>query len=296
MKKILLILAALAAVVLAGGIGYLFLMEDEAPDAVLVDGDREQPDDEGEEILTLEADNSTGADILEALDYETIQNPDTVAWLLIPGTRINNSVVQSFDNLVYLRANERREESIYGCYFADAECSVSSRELLNHNTIVYGHSDLQDNPEGPRFSELYKFTDPQFASRTPVIEFSTLYDFMNWEVFAVFYTTVDFDYISAEPEGGVKALAAEAKKQSIYDYGIQVGEDDHILTLSTCSVKDGNDGTHRFVVMARLLDEDAQVPAAVEVKAHTPGEELPETRTQEEETSETETEAETAEA
>ena len=290
MKKVLLILAALAAVVLVGGISYVLLfMEDEAPNAVLVDGAGEQASDEEPEILTLEADSSTGADILEALDYETIQNPDTVAWLVVPGTRINNSVVQSFDNLVYLRANERREYSVYGCYFADAECRVSSREFLNHNTIVYGHSDLQDNPEGPRFSELYKFTDPQFARSTPVIEFSTLYDFMNWEVFAVFYTTVDFDYIAAEPEGGIKALADEAKKQSIYDYGVQVGEDDHILTLSTCSIKEGDDGTHRFVVMARLLDEDAEVPATVDVKAHTPGEELPEEPVPETENPEAET-------
>lgn len=272
MKKILLALAAIAAVVLVGGIAFvLVFMEDENPNAVLVDGVPEASSDgPGEIIATLDA--NTGADILEALDYETTQNPDTVAWLYIPNTRINNSVVQSFDNQVYLRANERREYSVYGCYFADAECNVSTRELLNHNTIVYGHSDLQDNPEGPRFSELFKFTDPEFARITPVIEFSTLYDFMDWQVFAVFYTTVDFDYIAAEPEGGIANLAEEAKKRSIYDYGVEVGEDDHILTLSTCSIRDGNDGTHRMVVMAKLLPEDAQKPITVNVKAQTPAE------------------------
>ena len=274
MKKILLILAALAAVVLVGGIGYVVLfMEDGAPDTVQVDGPGEEAPEEEPEIMTLEEDNSTDADILDALDYETTQNQDTVAWLLIPHTRINNSVVQGFDNHVYLRANERREYSVYGCYFADAECNVSTRELLNHNTVVYGHSDLQDNPEGPRFSELFKFTDPQFARATPTIHFSTIQDYMDWQVFAAFYTTVDLDYISAEPEGGIKALADEAKRLSVFDYGVEVGEDDHILTLSTCSIKDGNDGTHRFVVMAKLLPEGAKLPTSADIRENAPGRE-----------------------
>lgn len=273
-KVILLVFSLLALVGVLGGFVYVLLME-EPPDAVLVDGAGESSSDGQQEILTLEAETTTGADILEALDYETTQNQDTVAWLRVPHTRINNSVVQSFDNLVYLRANERREYSVYGCYFADAECSVSSRELLNHNTIVYGHSDLQDNPEGPRFSELFKFIDQEFARTTPIIEFSTLYDIMNWQIFAIFYTTVDFNYIDAEPEDGIKALADEAKRRSIYDYGVQVGEDDHILTLSTCSVKDGNDGTHRLVVMAKLLPEDADIPITATVKPHAPGSGVP---------------------
>ena len=81
-----------------------------------------------------------------------------------------------------------------------------------------------------------------------------------------------FDYIAADPEGGVDALAAEAKKKSLYDYGVAVGPDDHILTLSTCSVRDGDDGTHRLVVMAKLLPEGAEPPETVNIKVQTPAE------------------------
>lgn len=268
MKKIILALAALAAVVLVGGIAFVLLFMEEDPEAALAGGSGEDlPNNEVRVITNVETD----ADVLDALDYEITQNKDTVAWLTVPNTRINNSVVQGHDNIVYLRTNERRESSIYGCYFADAECSVSTRELLNHNTIVYGHSDLQDNPEGQRFSQLFKFIDPEFARKTPVIHFSTIHNFMDWQVFAVFYTTVDFNYIDAEPEGGLRQLADEAKRQSIYDYGVAVGDNDHILTLSTCSVRDGSDGTHRLVVMAKLLPEGAELPEEAEVKAKTAG-------------------------
>lgn len=267
MKKVLLALALVAAIVVMGGLAYVLLVMEDDPDAAFVGGSEAAiPDAQ----LNVPRAIETQADVLDALDYETTQNQDTVAWLKIPNTRVNNSVLQGHDNIAYLRTNERREPSIYGCFFADAECNVSSRELLSHNTVVYGHSDLQDNPDGPRFSQLFKFTDPEFAKTTPVIEFSTIEDFMDWQVFAVFYTTTDFDYISAEPEGGVNALAAEAGKKSLYNYGVTVGPEDHILTLSTCSVRDGNDGTHRLVVMAKLLPEGAVPPESANITVQTP--------------------------
>lgn len=267
MKKILLALAAIAAVVVLGGFVYVLVFMEEPPDTALVGGsDASLPDAQ----LNVPREVETQADVLDALDYETTQNQDTVAWLHIPGTRVNNSVLQGHDNIAYLRTNERKEASVYGCYFADAECNVGPRELLSHNTVVYGHSDLQDNPDGPRFSQLFKFTDPEFAKTTPVIEFSTLENFMDWQVFAVFYTDTGFDYIAAEPEGGVDRLAAEAKQKSLYDYGVAVGPEDRILTLSTCSIRDGSDGTHRLVVMAKLLPEDAPLPETANLTVQTP--------------------------
>ena len=186
--------------------------------------------------------------------------------LRVPGTTINNSVLQSHDNMTYLRTNEAREYDIYGCYFADWECSVGERENFSPNTVIYGHSDLKDNPEGPRFSQLFRFTDPEFAAKTPVIRFSTIQDYMEWEIFAVFYTRTDFDYISAEPEGGAEALAKAAMERSIYDYGVTVGPEDHILTLSTCTVKEGaEDRSQRLVVMARMLPEEAETPVRAEI-------------------------------
>ncbi|MDK2812959.1 MAG: sortase [Clostridiales bacterium] len=211
----------------------------------------------------------TLADIQEALDYEISQNPDTVAWLQVPGTQISNSVLQAHDNFFYLRQNERRQADVYGCYFADYECSVGARDVLSHNTIVYGHSDLQDNPEGKRFSQLHHFTDPDFAQENRVITFVTPTDAMRFEIFAVFYTDVGFDYIEPEPNGGIAALAATAKEKSLYDYGVSVGDDDHILTLSTCTVQYGADNhNYRFVVMGRLLGQDDPEPekTAITVK------------------------------
>jgi len=188
----------------------------------------------------------------------------------VPGTKINNCVLQSHDNEAYLRTNEQQEYDLYGCYFVDYECSVGARDVLSPNTIIYGHSDMTDNPDGKRFSQLFHFTDEEFAQNTPVISFSTLEGPMEWQVFAVFFTDVSFNYIEAAPSDGVQVLAKAAMEKSLYDYGVSVGKDDHILTLSTCSGRNGmNDRTQRFVVMAKLMPEEFTAPKTADLSVRT---------------------------
>ena len=270
MKKLIAGLAVIASLLLVAGFLYVLLfMEDVENDPA----SRSQPEQSGTSNARLNAPKEieTDADVLDAIDYYTQRNQDTVAWLRIPGTKINDPVLQSHDNFTYLRTDEFREYDLYGCYFADWECSVGPRDILSANTVVYGHSDLTDQPDGPRFSQLFHFADAEFAAATPVIHFSTLEEQMEWEVFAVVYTNTGFSYIDAEPEGGAQALAQEAMKRSIYDYGVTVGPEDKILTLSTCSVRDDpQDRSQRFVVMARLLPEGAEAPQTASVTPHTP--------------------------
>ena len=170
MKKIIAVLAVLIGLLLVAGFGFVLLFMEEPEDTMLVDNPNSQSQD-GQPQLNVPKEVVTQADELEALDVYTQQNQDTVGWLRVPGTTINNSVLQSHDNMTYLRTNEAREYDIYGCYFADWECSVGERENFSPNTVIYGLSDLKDNPEGPRFSQLFRFTDPDFARETPVISF-----------------------------------------------------------------------------------------------------------------------------
>ncbi len=184
------------------------------------------------------------------------KNRDTAGWLYIPGTDINNSVLQAFDNSYYIRRDEQRADNIYGCYFADCDAPLASAAELAPNTIIYGHSDLKDNPDGKRFSQLFKFTQDEFVKKTPNIYFSTSEEDLVWRVFAAFYTHTSFHYISTHPsETEFKRIVEKAREGSLYDYNVDVTADDRILTLSTCSVKHGTSGEYRFVVMARLLRE-----------------------------------------
>ncbi len=188
-------------------------------------------------------------------------NRDTVAWLEVPGAGVSDSVLQYLDNIYYERRDERQNYNIYGCYFMDYECPVSTREILAPNTVIYGHSAPNDDPDGKRFSKLFRYADPKVATANPCVTLTTEDERMLWEVFAVFYTDTSFDYIQVHITGDrMKEIADRAKTLSIYDYGIDITPEDKILTLSTCSDRDGDDGTHRFVIMARLMPEAALEP------------------------------------
>ncbi len=262
---VLLVLGFIAAAVYV--VGFMDNGEEDG-DTAPVGAAQDETNGTGESLRRVE----TEADLLDALDAATERNQDTVGWLRVPGTKINNCVLQSHDNEAYLGTNEKREYDLYGCYFVDYECFVGERDILSPNTIIYGHSDMTDNPEGKRFSQLFHFKDEEFAKNTPVVTFSTMGNTMQWQVFAVFFTDVDFNYIEAEPADGVQVLAKAAMEKSLYDYGVTVGKEDKILTLSTCSGKNGmNDRTQRFVVMAKLMPEDFTAPKTADLSVRESG-------------------------
>jgi sortase B len=204
----------------------------------------------------------------EKIDAGIVRNADTKGWLYIPNTTIDDSVLQAADNEYYLRLTEDKKYDIFGCYFADYECTLKTRDKMSKNTIIYGHSDLKDNKDGKKFSQLYHYTDIEFVKNNPYIFFSTVEEDMTWKVFAVFYTNISFNYIPADPNTTVfNDIISEAKQRSLYIISDEVKDGDKILTLSTCSAyyNKSDPDNYRLVVMARLVGANENTPATMEV-------------------------------
>lgn len=204
------------------------------------------------------------------------KNDDVVGWLQIPDTEIDNAVVQTTNNEFYLRKDELKQYSWTGCYWIDFECTVGpTAEDLGRSTVIYGHNvNYDDGKDKERFSQLFHFADEQWAKEHPYIYFSTPEEDMAWEVFAVAYTTDDFNYIQVLKDRKVSNeqiteaqminIVNEARERSEYDYNdVEVNGDDKIITLSTCSYKYGRRNDVRFIVMAKLVtEEDTPVETA----------------------------------
>ena len=86
-------------------------------------------------------------------------------------------------------------------------------------------------------------------------------DDMVFQITACFITDIDFDYIAPNPTGEELANFFEqvAKKNWLEFDGVTFGEEDTVLTLSTCCRKydEYNTGNQRLVLMAKLLPEGA---------------------------------------
>jgi len=188
-------------------------------------------------------------------------NADTVGWLTVPGTAIDEPVVQSLEsNDYYQRRNSVGRMSWEGSYFADFRCDFGSgkRADLPANTVIYGHS-VDEDPNGGRFSQLKKYTDPDFARAHPYICFSTQQTNAVYEVFAVFVTTVELPYNVPTLDAAQRAAIVDvAQFYSIYDYGVTITDADKLLTLSSESYAYDSSypNNYRFVVMARLVEQN----------------------------------------
>ncbi|MEG2074645.1 MAG: class B sortase, partial [Angelakisella sp.] len=195
------------------------------------------------------------------------QNPDTVGWLYVPGTTINEAAVQTIDNDYYLRRNHLGKQDFYGCYYVDFRANMGARSNLSQNTVIYGHN-IDDNPDGIKFAQLRKYLDKGFAADNQFIYFSTPESGMVWQVFAVFYTTSRQNYNDPNPTSAdYQSLLTDVRKRSMHNFDVPVTTNDKILTLSTCTYLNGSEwpNEYRYVVMAKLLPEGAALtPAKVE--------------------------------
>lgn len=196
------------------------------------------------------------------------QNSDTVGWLQIPNTTIDDVVVwyPGDENEFYYRKNFEKRQSFGGVFYADFRCKFDGKaDDLSQNTVIYGHS-MSDNPshETKLFSPLKFFKDEDFARENPYIYFSTTDEDLLWEVFAVFFATVELPYNIPELPDFLSTVG-ECRARSIYNYDVGVTESDKILTLSTCtySMPDGRSLTYpndyRFAVMAKLVTDKSNL-------------------------------------
>jgi len=192
------------------------------------------------------------------------QNADTVGWLHIPGTTIDDVVVHypHDANEFYLRRNFDKRTSKAGSYFADFRNTFNGRRGgLSRNTVIYGHSlDFNDSPDSPYFDQLKNFLNEDFARENPYIFFSVAGQDLAWEVFAVYYATIALPYNTPDfTDAEFADMLSEMQKRSEFIYGVEVGAQDKILTLSTCTyvfTPGVYPNRYRFAISARLVGEE----------------------------------------
>jgi len=174
------------------------------------------------------------------------KNNDTVGWIKIDGTKVNYPVVQSEDNDFYLSHDFRKNNNIGGWIFADYRVNF---ETFGKNTIIYGHNMNNKTMFGSVPSMLYN--GYLNNSSNNYIRISTPTCNTIWKVFSIYTIEPEVYYLKTNfrTEPFDKFLTT-IKNRSIYNFGIDVTDNDKILTLSTCD----NSGTKRVVVHAKMIN------------------------------------------
>ena len=201
--------------------------------------------------------NENTADLNAIFDPLLKINSDTMAWINIPNTKINNPVCQTDNNDYYLDHNFKKEKSRYGTLFFDYR-DIISAEGSSKNLVIYGHN-MKD---GNMFADLLKYKNLSFYKQNPTFTLTTRYTQSEYRVFSVFLINSkpndDNGYLynflrnSFVDDDSFNAWINEARKRSLIGKTVNVDEGDEILTLVTCAY-DFKDA--RLVVMARKTRE-----------------------------------------
>ena len=174
------------------------------------------------------------------------QNKDFVAWLSIPGTKINYPVVRSDNTEYYLHHLFTGKESKLGCLFS---LKSSDYQAPSRNIAIYGHHISHSDA---MFSTLMDYKDASYCAAHSMIRVNSLYGDRTYRIFAVLNMNVsDWDASAASFSSDESFLrfVNHAIKQSMYNTGVKVSAEDNILTLITCDRSYGG-ASGRLIVMA----------------------------------------------
>jgi len=186
----------------------------------------------------------TGADLAAC----KATNSDFIGWLNIPGTKVDYPVVLTNDVDYYLDHTFNHQESIIGCLFSLGKTDYSTP---SRNIAVYGHH-MRRSRSTTMFQPLHEYKSASFRNAHADILFDTLYGSRSYTVFAVINKREsDWDASAADfaSDADFQAFLDRALAWSLYDTGVPVSADDHILTLITCD-RDYDSDNGQLVVMA----------------------------------------------
>ncbi|MBO5913650.1 MAG: class B sortase [Clostridia bacterium] len=203
-------------------------------------------------------------------DYLKTLNPDVIGWISIDNTEVNNPVYQTIDNQYYVDHDMDKKKNTYGALFLDYRCNIDPK-ALTQNQIIYGHNMRY----GAMFGSLDEYRDIEFAKKSAIIKFDSLYEQRAYKIFAIMIVndaedeTFGYSYTAYRSEftGDTDFLqwVDRSKQRSLYDFPVDVNAEDEVITLSTCCYDYTN---ARFVILARLVreGEDSTVDASKVIK------------------------------
>lgn len=184
-----------------------------------------------------------------AVDFAALQavNSDFIAWLTIPGTKIDYPVVLSDDSDYYLNHTFTGKKSYLGTLFS---LTKTDYQKPSKNIAIYGHH-IRSSGE-KMFRPLVYYKEQSFYQGHETIYLDSPYHIGTYTIFAVINMRKDDwnpSIANFANDTDFLNFVNQAKAQALYDTGVEVNADDYILTLITCDRSyAGKNG--RLIVMA----------------------------------------------
>lgn len=171
------------------------------------------------------------------VDFDNLKNTnsDTVGYIEVPNTAIKYVVVKSTDNQYYLHHDFYKNENSTGWIFADYRNKFDGKDK---NIIIYGHNMKTENA----FGTLENVLSPDWYMNEDNLYIPLVIEKENmmFKVFSIYTIQAEDYYVETEFHNNeFFSFVNIIRERSIYDFGMRLGKDDTILTLSTCADNKG---------------------------------------------------------
>lgn len=180
-------------------------------------------------------------------------NPDrkVMGWLKVQGTDIDYPILSSYDSVV-----GEDDDINYLWEIGYFEELNKINVILGHNILNLSSNPLKRDKNHTRFEQLPSFNYLDFASDNQHIQLTINNKDYVFKIFGVSYfdygNISTYNYQNSTKED-VKTLIKNTKKNSIFDYSIDVNENDTIISLVTCTRMFTGTRNTGFKIDGRLL-------------------------------------------
>lgn len=192
-----------------------------------------------------------------AVDFEALQaeNPDIYAWLYIPGTGIDDPLLQSPEADDYYEThNASGEPDQGGALYTEL---ANLKNMCDFNTVIHGKSDGGNG----LFADLYRFADPDFFEQHEDVYLYLDGNLLTYTVFAAcerentsLIRSYDFTYGSGCEQFLKDLYESRQMGKNLREGWEEMTPYHFLITLTTESQGDPN---RQFVVVAALVGDAA---------------------------------------
>lgn len=179
------------------------------------------------------------AELKKKIDDLKGENPETVAYIYIPGSQLDEPVVQAKDNEKYLNTTfDGGQQPFMGTVFMDMDNKADFSDRL---TWLFGHARGSKVEDHRMFNDVNFYSDTKFMDEHPYCVVQTPNGRIFYEVmfFCIVPETTAFYQTEFEDDVDFKELLTEVSKTaSVTSDNFVIDEKSEYLVLSTCREED----------------------------------------------------------
>ena len=173
---------------------------------------------------------------------------EVIGWVKVQGTHIDYPIIYSTGQEI---------EGDYGYSWSGQKSSnlTSRKVLLGHNILNLSSTPRTTNKIFSGFEETLSFLYPDFVEKNKYIQYTVDGEDYLYKIFAVSFVETDSGdiYRNYMDKDDLKKYVKKVKKESYFDFDVDIDDDDGIITLATCTRFFGAVSGYSFRIDGRLV-------------------------------------------